>query len=260
MRRTLLSGLLDSASRNLKSLASDSVRLFEIGSVYLPRKDSKLPDEPRRLAIVMSGKRGVEFWGDGGAKVGSLDFYDLKGAVEALLADLHLPSVTYRPGQPAMLHPGKAAEVVSGERVLGVLGELHPKVAEAFDLGGRAVQVADLDLAAIRAATPPRFAYKPISTYPPALRDVAVVVPESVSGERVEAEIRAGGGELLRGVRLFDVYVGDSIPAGHKSLAYALTYQADDKTLTDKEVERAHKSIEGRLRNVLKAQIRGQDA
>jgi phenylalanyl-tRNA synthetase beta chain len=260
MRRTLLSGLLDSASRNLRSLATDSVRLFEVGSVYLPRKDNKLPEEPRRLAVVMSGKRGVEFWGDGGAKVGSLDFYDLKGAVEAILADLHLPQVTYRPAKPAMLHPGKAAEVVCGERVLGVLGELHPKVAEAFDLGGKAVQVVDLDLAAIRAVMPPRFAYKPISTYPPALRDVAVVVPDSVSGERVEAEIRAAGGELLHGVRLFDVYVGESIPAGHKSLAYALSYQAEDRTLTDKEVDRAHKSIEGRLRNVLKAQIRGQDA
>jgi phenylalanyl-tRNA synthetase beta chain len=259
MRRVLLAGVLEAVQRNLQH--TPDVRLFEVGSVYLPRTGEKLPEEPRRLAIVLCGRRQAEFWEDGGqTPAGNLDFYDLKGVIEALFADLHVPGVTYRPAGDPMLHPGKAAEAVAGERVLGILGELHPKVAEALRLGGRAVQVAELHLDALRAALPPRYAYRPISTYPVALRDVAVVVAEDVPAERVEAEVWAGGGDLLRGVRLFDLYRGESIPAGHKSLAYALSYQADDRTLNDKEVDKAHKAIEGRLRHVLKAQIRGKDA
>jgi phenylalanyl-tRNA synthetase beta chain len=237
-----------------------TVRLFEIGSAYLTRPGEKLPDEPRRLVLVLCGNRQPELWQDGGQATGCMDFYDLKGAVEALLADLHLGNVTYRPVKVPMLHPGKAAEVLAGEQVLGTLGELHPRVAEAYYLGGRAVQAAELHVDVLRAALPPRYAYRPISTYPAALRDVAVVVAEDVPADRVEAEIRAAGAPLLREVRLFDLYKGESIPAGHKSLAYALTYQGEDRTLEDKEVNKAHKAIEGRLRNVLKAQIRGQDA
>jgi phenylalanyl-tRNA synthetase beta chain len=159
-----------------------------------------------------------------------------------------------------MLHPGKSAALFAGDRALGVLGELHPKVAEAFDLAGKAVQVAEIDLAALRASLPPRHAFTSVSRFPPASRDVAVIVEQSTPAERVEAEIRAAGGTLLREVHLFDLYQGDSIPAGTKSLAYALRYQADDRTLTDKDVEKAHKGVESRLRHVLGAKIRGQDA
>ena len=94
--------------------------------------------------------------------------------------------------------------------------------------------------------------------FPPALRDIALILPEDTTAERVLVEIRAAGGDLLRGVRLFDLYRGDSIPAATKSFAFALTYQADDRTLTDKEVDKAHKKIEDRLKHVLKAQVRGQ--
>ena len=106
---------------------------------------------------------------------------------------------------------------------------------------------------------PERFAYQPFSTFPPAKRDVAVIVPADTPAERVLAEIRAAGGELLAGAELFDLYTGEGIPAGTKSLAFALTYQAPDRTLSDKEIGKAHEKIEGRLRHVLKAQIRGKD-
>jgi len=121
------------------------------------------------------------------------------------------------------------------------------------------VLAGEFDLEALQARTPARHRALPVPRFPAALRDVAVVVDESVPAERVAAEICAGGGELLSGVRLFDVYHGDNIPAGSKSLAYALTYQAADRTLTDKEVDQAHKKIENRLRHVLKAQIRGKE-
>src|SRR5262249_14903520 len=162
--RTLLGGVLEALKRNLEHTAD--VRLFEIGSVYLPHPGEKLPQEPRRLAIALCGKRYTEFWGDGGSTPkGNLDFYDLKGVIERLLADVLL-NVTYQPAKEALLPPGKAAAVVAGERVLGVLGELHPRVAEREGFGGKTVLVAELDLGSVRTALPPRYAYQPVSRFP----------------------------------------------------------------------------------------------
>lgn len=261
MRHAVLTGVLEALARNLKN--TDDVRLFEIASVYLPQPGAKLPAEPRHLAVALCGRRREEFWGDTLRSEESnprLDFFDLKGMVEALASDLHLTDVSYRPAIVAALHPGRAAELVVGKHAAGWFGELHPKVAEAFDLGGRQVLAAEIDLEVLRAAVPARHIAAPVSAYPAALRDIALVVAEDVTAERIAGEIRAGGGKLLRDLRLFDVFRGEGIPPGHKSLAYALTYLAYDRTLTDKEVTEAHKRIAGRLRAVLKAQIRGEES
>jgi phenylalanyl-tRNA synthetase beta chain len=258
MRRELLPGLLEAVERNFKH--SDAVQLFEVGSVYHPREGQPLPAEPRRLAVVLAGRRVPDHWGDAGAGPrGNVEFYDLKGLVEAMLADLHVSAI-YHVGKAPAYHPGKCAEVVCGETVVGAFGELHPRVASAFGLSGKSVLAAEFDLDALRGAVPARFAYRPFSTFPAAKRDLAVIVAEDTPGERVEAEIRAGGGALLREVTLFDVYRGDSIPAGTKSLAFAMTFQADDRTLSDKEIEKAFKAVQGRLSHVLKATIRDNKA
>jgi phenylalanyl-tRNA synthetase beta chain len=259
MRHSVLAGVLEIAAANLRN--NDDVRLFEVGPVYLPRTGELLPDEPRRLAIVLTGKRRGEFWADSSSgETGnpSLDFFDLKGVIEALATDLHLADVQYRTSHAPYLHPGQSADLFAGQQLIGSFGLLHPQVAEAFGLGQRDILAGELDVEALQAALPPRFAYTPVPRFPPALRDIALILPEDTTAERVLGEIRAAGGELLRGVRLFDLYRGDSIPAATKSFAFALTYQADDRTLTDKEVDKAHKKIEDRLKHVLKAQIRGQ--
>jgi phenylalanyl-tRNA synthetase beta chain len=254
MRHSVLAGVLEVLAANLRH--DDDVRLFEVGSVYLPRPGERLPDEPRRLAVALCGRRRPEFWGEPGQEPVPLDFFDLKGVVEGLADGLHLSDVTFRKAATPYLHPGRSAEVLVGGRSLGNFGELHPKVGAAFGLDGRQVLAGELDVEALREAAPQRWRYRPVPRFPAALRDVALVVEESVPAERVEAEIRAAGGELLRGLRLFDLYRGDTIAAGHKSLAYALTYQADDRTLTDKEIEKAHNKVKDRLRHVLKAEIR----
>jgi phenylalanyl-tRNA synthetase beta chain len=255
MRHSLLGGVLDAAAANIQH--TNDVRCFEIGSVYLPRPDKMLPDEPRRLALVLCGKRQQEYWGDTpGTSPQTLEFFDGKGILEALLADLHVANVVFRPINAPAFHPGRAAEWVVGERILGSFGEIHPKVAEAFSLGGRAVLAGEMDLEALHGVLPARHLYQPVPRFPAALRDLAVIVEDSMPAQRVVDEIRAAGGTLLREVRLFDLYRGESIPAGQKSLAYALTYQADDRTLTDNEVKKAHDKIMGRLKHVLKAQIR----
>ncbi|WP_439624009.1 phenylalanine--tRNA ligase subunit beta [Gemmata sp.] len=259
LRRSLLPGVLAVTQKNLE--ATDSVALYELGFVYVPQAGEKLPDEPRQVAVVLCGRRAAAAWDDQqGAKPAQYDFYDVKGVVESLVTDLHLNPVTFAATKAVpWLHPMRAAEVLVGGRRVGVFGELHPTVAAGFGLADRAVQVAELDLEALIECAPDRFAYRPFSTFPPAKRDVAVVVPAETPAERVLAEIRAGGGELLTGAELFDVYTGEGIPAGTKSLAFALTYQALDRTLGEKEIGKAHEKVEGRLRHVLKAQIRGKD-
>lgn len=274
MRRSLLPGLLEAVERNLKTF--DAVRLFEIGSVYHPVAGRPLPDEPRRLAIAVVGRRVPEHWGDGGSGPRSvMDFYDLKGIIEALLGDLHAVGYHFRPTRKvAAYHPGKSATIcVSGTQEesssppgsvgtpddgaeVGSFGELHPRVAAAYGLEGKTILAAEMDLDRLRSLVPPRFAYRPVPRFPAALRDVAVIVPEEMASENVVNVIRQGGGELVREVRLFDVYRGDSIPSGTKSLAFALAYQADDRTLSDKEIEKAHKAVMGRLTHVLKVTIR----
>jgi len=259
MRRSLLPGLLDVVAMNLQTV--EGVAFFEVGAVFLPKAGAKLPEEPRRLGLVLVGRRSAAAWDDLlGVKPAGFDFYDLKGVVESLAADLHLPEVSFRSVKTVPhLHPGRAAELLVKGVVVGAFGELHPKVAASFKLEGRSVQAAELDLETILAAVPERFPYRPFSTFPPAKRDIAVIVPQETTAEAVLSEVRAAGGDLLSEVSLFDVYTGDSIPAGTKSLAFALAYQAADRTLADKEIDKAHQKIEGRLRHVLKAQIRGKD-
>lgn len=261
MRRTLLPGVLQVAKHNLEN--ADSVAMYELGFVYIPKAGEKLPDEPRMLALVLCGRRTQAAWDDPqGVAAPQYDFYDLKGVVEALASDLHLPGVSFAAVHTvSWLHPMRAATLDVNDTPVGVFGELHPKVAANFGFGDRAVQVAELDLEALLAAVPERYGYRPFSTFPPAKRDIAVVVAdnEEMTAEQVLAEIRAAGGELLTDAALFDVYRGAGLPEGTKSLAFALTYQAPDRTLGDKEIAKAHEKIEGRLRHMLHAQIRGKD-
>ena len=211
---------------NLKT--TDTVRLFEVGLVYWPKEGDQLPIELRRLAIVLTGRRNIPAWDDNqGEKPNPIDFFDLKGIVEVLIRDLHLANVTYRPAKEvSYLHPGRSAELLLGGEPIGVFGELHPKTAQKLELGERAFLVADLDLDRMLRTVPFRYPYTPIPIYQAALRDIAVVIEESISSEQIVAELRTGGGELLSGNALFDLYHGDQVPAGSKSLAYALTYQA----------------------------------
>lgn len=258
MRQTLLAGVLEIVAANLRH--AETVAVFEIGSVYLTRPDNHLPEEPRRLAIALTGPRATAFWQDTlGTTRPGMDFFDLKGLVQAVGGEMHLPTSEYRRSATPYLHPARAAEWSIDGKSVGGFGELHPRTARAFGLDDRIVQVAEFDLEAILAAIPARYPFAAVPRFPAALRDIAVVVKDDVPAERVVSEIRAAGGELLRDARLFDVYQGPSIPDGTRSLAYALAYQADDRTLADKEIDKLHKKVQDRLVHVLKAAIRGAE-
>ena len=191
--------------------------LFEIGRVYVSRPGREIAGRTTAIGRrPLRTARTSDYWGETDKTPAPLDFFDLKGVMEALVGDLHLPSPSYRRSSASCLHPGKAAELLAEGRVIGYFGELHPKIVEAFDMAGRQVLAGEFDLEALQAATPARHGYTSIPRFPAALRDVAVIVPEATPADQVEAEIRAGGGDLLRGVRLFDLYRGDSIAAGRQ--------------------------------------------
>jgi phenylalanyl-tRNA synthetase beta chain len=184
-----------------------------------------------------------------------MDFYDIKGRIERLLAGLRLPDVTYVPiDSISYLHPGKAAEVRAGRQAIGVFGELHPLVKDTYEFEEYPVLVAEFDLAAMRAAES-EFELRPVPEVPPVLEDIALILDESIPAAQVEALIRQTGGKVLTDVKLFDVYRGEQIGAGKRSLAYNLTYQAE-KTLTDTEAAAIRNKIVRRLENELGAKLR----
>jgi len=264
LRQTLLPSPLNVTRENLRFL--DRVAIFEIGAVYLPVVDQILPDEPRRLAVVMTGPREERSWLPGQDR-SLVDFYDLKGVVETLLAGLGLEG-TFERGKHAAFHPGRCAQVSVGDEVVGVMGELHPQVRESFGLPEQPVCALEFDLDVLL-ATSVRWRgpspgiggapceITPLSVHPPVYEDLAVVVDEGVPVVRVRDLIAQTGAPLLRSTVLFDVYRGEQAGAGKKSLAYRLTYQADDRTLTDKEVAKLRGKIVHRLERELGATLRG---
>jgi phenylalanyl-tRNA synthetase beta chain len=252
LRHSLLTAMLENAASNARYQVRQ--RVFEIGAIFLQR-DDELPDELPRLAMVLTGARRDATW-QGDEATGVLDFYDIKGIVEGLLGGLHVDGTRYERTSHSSLHPGRAADLFVGKKLLGSFGELHPQVAQAFRLGDVPVMVAEFDLEALMSVVPERFLVTALPVTPAILEDIAVVVPESMSHADVEATIRKAGGNLLKDVVLFDVYRGESVEAGHKSLAYALTYQTDERTLKDKDVKKVRNKIIATLDRQLGAKLR----
>lgn len=253
MRRSLLASVLEVIERNNR--VRERIALFEIGPEYSPvEEENELPDEKDRLVIGLTGPRSYNTWQE--ADTGSLDFYDLKGMVDALLAALHLQDIRYEADQAPSYHPGKYARVLVGEQEIGGLGEIHPLVRENYDLPPTPLVAAEFDLEAIFDHVALLFDVEPIPNQPPVYEDLAVVVPEEVRAEDVAALIRQTGGDILTDLRLFDVYRGDQVGAGKKSLAYNLVYQHPERTLTDKEVAKVRKSIIYRLEHELGGKLR----
>jgi len=256
LRQSVLSSVMEVLERNAR--LRERMALFEIGPVFSATGKGELPEETPHLAIALVGPRAAPGWQP--ADRAAMDFYDIKGLVSAALDGLHIPGIHYTPCDHPTFHPGKCAQVMAGEQALGVLGELHPVVRQNYDLpisyGSAPVLAADLDLQAILELIPALYDSRPVPEYPPVLEDLALIVPEELPAERVEQVLRAAGGDTLERVRLFDVYRGGQIGPGMKSLAYNLTYQAPDRTLTDQEVAQIRQRIVRRLDQELGVKLR----
>jgi phenylalanyl-tRNA synthetase beta chain len=252
LRRTLLNQVLEVVERNVRQ--RPRLALFEVGAVFLPIEGELLPVEPRRLALALTGLRHLPAWDHKPA--GRMDFFDLKGVIEAMLAELHIENVTYTPGDHPSFHPGKCANVWSGDVLLGSFGELHPLVKEQYDLEKAPVLAAEMDVEALLKQMPLRFETVPVPVYPPVLEDLAVVVDEAMPADAVLDVIRKSGGSLLEDVFLFDIFRGPQIGEGKKSLAYSLVYRSADKTLSDKDTQKLRKKIIYMLEKELDAKLR----
>ena len=255
MRRSLLDNVLETAAANLRY--RERVELFEVGKVFHPQPGEELPDELRRLCIVMTGSRQGRHWlADEQDDGQPIDFFDLKGVIETLLERLHLEGASFEAAEHPSFQPGRTARLLVHGVGAGVLGEVHPAVRRAFDLPEQRVTGAELDLELLFRQVPASWFVEPISLYPAVLQDLAVIVDEAVPAAEVQALIAAAGGFLLKEVELFDVYRGEPVPEGKKSLAYALTFQAPDKTLRDEVASRQVERIVRRLEQELGAELR----
>lgn len=256
LRTTLLPSLLDTARSTLRN--RERVAIFEIARVYLPPMDP-LPTERMRLGMVMTGPATPVAWN---APARDADFFDLKGAVDEVLGRFNVPRryVTARAGS---YHPGRCAELCVGSgngEGIGYLGQLHPLIAERFDLEGREVYVAELDFDTLVEHGLGQGQLEPLARFPGLDRDLALILDRDAPHDDVETTIRDSGGALLERVALFDLYQGPQVPAGKRSLAYTLRFRAPDRTLTDTEADDAMSKITSSVRSRFGAQVRGADA
>lgn len=252
MRRDLLASVLDVVEKNHRN--RDRIALFEIGPEFLPAENKSDIQEQKKLVICLTGSRTYASWQSPDRE--DMDYYDLKGLIEALLADLHVLGVTYHPDNSPVFHPGKTARLEKDGEVFGILGEIHPQVKRNYRLPDKPVAAAVLDLDVLLKHVDDLYHVEAIPDQPPILEDLALVVDDHVPAQDVERLIQQTGGKTLRGVRLFDIYRGDQLGEGKKSLAYSLVYQDAEKTLTDKEVLAIRNKIVKRLEKELGAQLR----
>jgi phenylalanyl-tRNA synthetase beta chain len=248
LRPSLRANLLAALEANRRH-EGGGIRLFELGRVY-QRRLNDLPDEPEMLCAVMAGPRFEESWHGGNEPV---DFFDAKGVVERLLGRLGV-TADFIPGDDESLNPAKQTAIVIGDKKLGVVGEVHQKVAEAFDLA-EPVYLFELNLAELLPFSLEHKRYQPISRFPAVVRDIALVVSSGVTHRQVLDIIT--GFPLVTQVALFDLYTGGKLPAGKKSLAYRITFQSPSQTLTDEAANKVQQKIIDKLAEELGATLRG---
>lgn len=251
MRTSLVPSLLETVARNLNYRSSD-LRLFELRPVFLSAGDNRA-HERLSLCAVLSGRRAPEGWAQDAAPV---DFFDLKGVVEELLERSALPAAAFHAdaGEP-YLHPGKSARLQIGERCLGTLGEVHPRVLNRFGIG-QPVFVLELDVAGMLEITARPVSFEPLSRYPDVIRDTALLLDDQVTAADVMTVVDRSRTRSMERVTLFDLYRGSGIPEGKKSLALRVRYRDQEKTLTEEEVSRWHDKLVSALCRSLSAEIR----
>jgi phenylalanyl-tRNA synthetase beta chain len=264
LRTTLLGSLLDAARRN-RSRGTDDVRLFEYGAVYLagvqdaaptgnpwyPRRDAELPDERAHLGALLCGRLRPASWRE--PEPPRADLFAAKAVLAALLGAVRVPW-SVEPASESFLHPGRSARVLLDGRAAGWLGELHPRVAAAWDLDGGAGF--ELDWGLLAEAAPRMLRYEDLTSFPAVRQDIAVLVPDGVPAARVLEVVRAAAGPLFRDAAVFDVYRGAQVGEGRASLALRLEFRAADRTLTDEEVARRREKIVAALGEELGGELR----
>lgn len=246
MRTTLIGNTMEVLARNYK-YGVESAKTFEIANTFIPVEEGSkklLPNEKKLISIGM--------YGDG-------DFFSLKGIVDEYLKRLGVENVEYKTvTDNTTFHPGRTANVLIDDTLIGVIGEIHPDVLGNYDIKVRCL-VAELDFEAIGKKSKLEKIYKPLPKYPSMARDIALLIDEDIEVREIEKVILANGKNLVEKIQLFDVYTGDQVEEGKKSIAYTIIYRSNEKTLTDEEVVKVHGKILEELEEKLNAILRKQD-
>lgn len=254
VRTTLLSSIFDNLARNL-ARKNDDVALFEVGSVFFPKAlpVTELPDEVVKIAGAITGRRNAQGWNQANDMV---DFYDAKGIIEELLANLRVTRYTVEAGTHYAMHPGKTALFKKGRDVIATVGEVHPAVLSAYGIT-KPVYIFELDATTVMKYMAKDLKYKALPKYPATSRDLAMLVDIDVNAADIEKAMTKAAGQNLTQITLFDVYTGKQVEEGKKSLAFSLTFQSNDKTLTDAEIDPAIEKIVVKLQKDFNANLRG---
>ena len=240
LRTTLLASIFENAARNY-SRKNEDLKLFDVAPVFLPKNlpVTEQPIERQQLVGLLMGRREPKGWSQNPAQV---DFYDAKGIVEELLAGLAINNYFVEAGSHYALHPGKTAVFKKGRDVLVTVGEVHPAVADALGIKKK-IYVFEADIDILQKFAAKKFSLEPLPKYPSISRDLAILVDHDTAAGDVEKVITKHGGNFFKGVTLFDVYTGDRISADKKSLAFALEFRSNERTLKDEEADSAFKNI-----------------
>ena len=256
MRRSIVPGLLRSIAYNLAHGVSN-IAMYELGRVLFGHKDKSQPDEPRYVCGVLVGRPADDTWN---AKYLAYDFFDAKGIVEGLLEALRIPKVRFRVAEPEQygwLQPGRAAEILAGSETIGWAGNIHPLSLQNFDIEVPVIAF-EISVASLLRLSQKDLPIVEPPTYPGISIDLAIVVDESVTAEQLVQRLKSAGGKLLCDIRLFDVYRDAlRVGKGKKSMAFSLTYRADDRTLTSEEVEKIHAKLVEKVLRSTGGEIRG---
>lgn len=240
MRTTLLPSVMSTLALNY-SRRNESAKIYEFANVYIPVDGQKLPDEHKNITLGMYG---------------GYDFYDMKGVIEHLFDVLKIRDVEYvAKSDNTTFHPGRCAQIVKDGKVIGIFGEAHPDVCKNFGMDTR-VYICEIDFNTLLEFYTDEVKYKPLPKYPAVTRDIAMLIDDSVNVYEIEKIIKKCSGNILEGYNLFDVYKGAQIPEGKKSVAYSVTFRADDRTLTDEEINGVFDKIVKTLEDNLSAQLR----
>ncbi len=247
MRTTLVPSIFETAARNL-AYRSDDLAIFELRPVFKQVDGAELPEESLRLTAFLCGRREPLGWAQSEAKS---DFFDMKGVVEQLLVALRIEDVTWQSTHDeTFYHPGKSCAVYKGDRLLGTLGEVHPEVLFNFDLGQSGI-LCDLNVEALFELAGGTVQFQPLSRYPDVQRDSAFLVDAAVSAQEVFSVLGSVKLKDLESIQLFDVYAGEGIPEGKKSLAIRACYRAMDRTVTDEEIQ----NLQGKLIKAMEKEL-----
>jgi phenylalanyl-tRNA synthetase beta chain len=252
MRTTLLPGLMETVRYNV-SRKNSNLKLFELKKVFLPQGEEKLPEEIKYLVGLAMGFDRDPHWAFSPRPV---DFYDIKGCVEDLLDTLQIKEAKFNKVEDVpYLHPGKTSRIALDHETLGVLGEIHPQVLSRYEVQGK-VYLFEMDFNKMMKWAEEGKRFQPLPKFPAVYRDLSVVVDHALEAERIVEVIRAFRQSFIEEVTLFDIYQGSPIPEGKKGISYRIRYQANDRTLTDEEVNRYHEKVFSRLKEVFQLDLR----